>query len=35
MKNFEKQFYTLVRLDLYDEVAKLNWEDTGFLKGEV
>ena len=35
MKNFEKQFYTLVRLNLYDEVAKLNWEDTGFLKGEV
>ena len=34
-ENVEKQFYTLVRLDLYDEVAKLNWEDTGFLKGEV
>ena len=34
-ENFEKQFYTLVRLDLYDEVAKLNWEETGFLKGEV
>ena len=33
-KNFGKQFYTLIGLDLYDEVAGLSWEDTVFLKGE-
>ena len=33
-KNFGKQFYTLIGLDLYDEVAGLSWQDTEFLKGE-
>lgn len=33
-KNFGKQFYTLIGLDLYDEVAGLSWKDTEFLKGE-
>ena len=33
-KNFGKQFYTLIGLDLYDEVAGLSWEDVVFLKGE-
>ena len=33
-KNFGKQFYTLIGLDLYDDVAGLSWEDTAFLKGE-
>ena len=33
-KNFGKQFYTLIGLDLYDEVAGFSWEDTEFLKGE-
>ena len=33
-KNFGKQFYTLIGLDLYDDVAGLSWEDTEFLKGE-
>ena len=33
-KNFGKQFYTLIGLDLYDEVAGLSWEDMTFLKGE-
>ena len=33
-KNFGKQCYTLIGLDLYDEVAGLSWEDTEFLKGE-
>ncbi|MFC2275589.1 MAG: CRISPR-associated protein Cas3, partial [Haemophilus parainfluenzae] len=33
-KNFGKQFYTLIELDLYDEVAGLSWEDMEFLKGE-
>ena len=33
-KNFGKQFYMLIGLDLYDEVAGLSWEDTEFLKGE-
>ena len=33
-KNFGKQFYTLIGLDLYDDVAGLSWEDTTFLKGE-
>ena len=33
-KNFDKQFYTLIGLDLYDDVAGLSWEDTSFLKGE-
>ena len=30
-KNFGKQFYTLIGLDLYDEVAGLSWEDLNFL----
>ena len=34
-KNFGKQFYTLIGLDLYDEVAGLSWEDTEFLKVEM
>ena len=33
-KNFGKQFYTLIGLDLYDEVAGLSWEDTSFIKEE-
>ena len=33
-KNFGKQFYTLIGLDLYDEVAGLSWEDTNFLREE-
>ena len=33
-KNFGKQFYSLIGLDLYDDVAGLSWEDTAFLKGE-
>ena len=33
-KNFGKQFYTLIGLDLYDDVAGLSWEDMEFLKGE-
>ena len=33
-KNFGKQFYTLIGLDLYDDVAGLSWEDMAFLKGE-
>ena len=33
-KNFGKQFYTLIGLDLYDEVAGLSWEDAEFLKGD-
>ena len=33
-KNFGKQFYTLIGLGLYDDVAGLSWEDTSFLKGE-
>jgi len=33
-KNFGKQFYTLIGLDWYDEVAGLSWEDMEFLKGE-
>ena len=33
-KNFGKQFYRLIGLDLYDDVAGLSWEDTAFLKGE-
>ena len=31
---FGKQFYSLIGLDLYDDVAGLGWEDTGFLKIE-
>ena len=34
-KNFGKQFYTLIGLDLYNEVAGLSWEDVEFLKGRV
>ena len=33
-KNFGKQFYTLIGLDLYDEVAGLSWEDTDFIREE-
>jgi len=33
-KNFGKQFYALIGLDLYDDVAGLSWEDVEFLKGE-
>ena len=33
-KNFGKQFYTLIGLDLYDDVAGLSWEDLEFLKEE-
>lgn len=33
-KNFGKQFYTLIGLDLYDEVAGLSWEDNVFIKAE-
>ncbi|WP_415068434.1 CRISPR-associated helicase Cas3' [Neisseria animaloris] len=33
-KRFGKQFYSLIGLDLYDEVAGLWWEDVGFLRGE-
>ena len=33
-KNFGKQFYTLIGLDLYDDVAGLSWEDTNFIKEE-
>ena len=33
-KNFGKQFYTLIGLDLYDEVAGLSWEDNAFIKTE-
>ena len=33
-KNFGKQFYTLIGLDLYDDVAGLNWEDSVFIKAE-
>ena len=31
---FGKQFYSLIGLDLYDEVAGFSWEDMAFLKGE-
>ncbi|WP_416623812.1 CRISPR-associated helicase Cas3' [Neisseria sp. S1] len=31
---FGKQFYSLIGLGLYDEVAGLSWEDVGFLKRE-
>ncbi|SUX23177.1 Superfamily II helicase [Cardiobacterium valvarum] len=33
-QDFGRQFYTLIGLDLYDEVAGLSWEDLGFLKEE-
>ena len=33
-KNFGKQFYTLIGLDLYDEVAGLSWTDSVFIKAE-
>ena len=33
-QNFGKQFYTLIGLDLYDDVAGLSWEDTNFLREE-
>ena len=33
-KNFGKQFYTLIGLDLYDDVAGLSWEDNVFIKAE-
>ena len=31
---FGKQFYSLIGLDLYDEVAGFSWEDVAFLRGE-
>ena len=33
-KNFGKQFYTLIGLDLYDDVAGLSWENTECLNRE-
>ncbi len=33
-KRFGKQFYSLIGLDLYDEVAGFFWEDVGFLRVE-
>lgn len=33
-QNFGKQFYTLIGLDLYDEVAGLSWEDLNFFRVE-
>lgn len=33
-KTFGKQFYSLIGLDLYDEVAGLSWEDVRFLRAE-
>ena len=33
-KNFGKQFYTLIGLDLYDEAAGLSWEDMEFFRAE-
>ncbi|VEH87954.1 helicase Cas3 [Neisseria animaloris] len=33
-KRFGKQFYSLIGLDLYDEVAGLSWEDVGFFRVE-
>ena len=33
-KNLGKQFYTLIGLDLYNEVAGLSWEDNIFIKTE-
>ena len=31
---FGKQFYSLIRLDLYDKVAGFSWEDVAFLRVE-
>ena len=33
-KNFGKQFYALIGLDLYDEVAGLSWENMEFFRAE-
>lgn len=33
-KTFGKQFYSLIGLDLYDDVAGLSWENTTFLRME-
>lgn len=33
-QNFGKQFYTLIGLDLYDEVAGLSWDNPYFLQEE-
>lgn len=33
-QTFGKQFYSLIGLDLYDEVAGLSWGDVGFLRVE-
>ena len=33
-KNFGKQFYTLIGLDLYDDVAGLSWDNPYFLQEE-
>lgn len=32
--NFGKQFYSLIGMDLYDEVAGLSWENVEFLRTE-
>ncbi|EGY34236.1 CRISPR-associated helicase Cas3 domain protein [Aggregatibacter actinomycetemcomitans serotype e str. SC1083] len=31
---FGEQFYALIGMDLYDDVAGLSWGNTEFLKGE-
>lgn len=31
---FGKQFYSLIGLDLYDDVAGVSWDDVAFLRGE-
>ncbi|MGR6981890.1 CRISPR-associated helicase Cas3' [Testudinibacter sp. P27/CKL/0425] len=33
-KKFGKQFYSLIGLDLYDEVAGLGWENPDFIRAE-
>ena len=33
-KNFGNQFYSLIGMDLYDEVAGLSWENVNFLEAE-
>lgn len=33
-KTFGKQFYSLIEMDLYDEVAGLSWEDATFIQAE-
>ena len=34
-KNLINIFYTLIGLDLYDEVVGISWENTEFLKEEL